>query len=380
MLQRVVQAEFIAIILFQFSKYIGGNNGPAAKDQERQMNAMNHLRRARVKPVRHEHRREQRPDRDAKADGHLLHRAGDGARAAGLFFRHVRIDQRVHAGILERGEHPKNKYLRHDEPDRRACANRREGKGHHAEHHGVENQNAAIAEALQNFSQHELQTQRGGRLRHDEQAGLDRREAKTDLIQQRKQKRNSADAQSREKTTADRRAKSADAKQLQPQQGKLDAPRPHSVSDETNCGHGQQRQQRAAAQRMFAKHFQHICQQPDAQAEQNQSAEIERRRIFLPVIGQMAIDKIKTKQADRQVDEKNQPPMKITDDESAGDRAEHRADQTGNRHEAHCADEFGFWKCPHQCQSSHRHHHRPTETLQNATRHEQMDAVRDATQ
>jgi len=129
---------------------------------------------------------------------------------------------------------------------------------------------------------------------------------------------------------------------------------------------------------MFAENFQHIRQQPDARAEQDQSGEVERMRMRLAIIRQMAQDQIEAEQTHRQVDEKNHPPLKIAHDETAGHRAEHRADQARDGHEAHRADEFGFGKRPHQRQPPHRHHHRAAEPLQDPARHEQMDAVRNA--
>ena len=51
-----------------------------------------------------EERGDQRRGRNAEADGHLLHGASDGAGGAGLFFIDLGIDQRVHAGVLQRRE------------------------------------------------------------------------------------------------------------------------------------------------------------------------------------------------------------------------------------------------------------------------------------
>src|SRR5450756_985786 len=69
-LEGLVQAEGVAVVFFQLAKSEGGKDGPAAQHQKGQMGAVDHLRRGRVKTVRHEQGGEQRGDGDAKADGH----------------------------------------------------------------------------------------------------------------------------------------------------------------------------------------------------------------------------------------------------------------------------------------------------------------------
>ena len=61
------------------------------------MNHPNHFGRARVIPVRNEKRGDQRRRRHAEAQGHLLHCARDGVRAAGLFLSDIGKRQGVHA-------------------------------------------------------------------------------------------------------------------------------------------------------------------------------------------------------------------------------------------------------------------------------------------
>ena len=52
----------------------------------------------------------------------------------------------------------------------------------------------------------------------------------------------------------------------------------------------------------------------------------------------MAIDEIEADETDRNVDEKNEAPVEIADDEAAGDRAEHRSDEAGDGDETHGAN------------------------------------------
>src|ERR1700733_10052572 len=97
--------------------------------------------------------------------------------------------------------------------------------------------------------------------------------------------------------------------------------------------------------------------------------------VQLTIIRQVAADQVKTEQADRQVDEKDDAPVKVAHDEAADDGAKHGADQTGNGYEAHGADEFRFGKGPHERQPAHRHHHGSAEALQDTAGDEQMDVV-----
>src|ERR1700733_10930634 len=70
--------------------------------------------------------------------------------------------------------------------------------------------------------------------------------------------------------------------------------------------------------------------------------------------------------------------MKISDDQSAGDWAEHGADQSGNGNEAHGADEFGFGECAYESEAADGNHHRSAAALQNAACDEQMKIAGDA--
>jgi hypothetical protein len=87
----------------------------------------------------------------------------------------------------------------------------------------------------------------------------------------------------------------------------------------------------------------------------------------------MAIDEIETNEANRNVDEKNEAPMKITHDEAAGDRAEHRSDQTGDGDEAHRTNEFGLRERAHHRQAADGNHHGAAAALQNAAGNQLVD-------
>ena len=183
----------------------------------------------------------------------------------------VGIDQRVHAGILQRAEEPVAECQNHDEPNRRAHSDGREKPDEQPENHGVGNQHGAVAEAAQNARHGHLQAHRGDGLRHHEQAGLNGSEPQAHLIEQRKNERDSADAQAGEETAAHRRAEGANAKQAQREQWKLDLRRVQPVACQQRDGNRQQSQDFGNAQRMFAENLQHIRQQRDAGAKQNEA-------------------------------------------------------------------------------------------------------------
>ncbi len=76
--------------------------------------------------------------------------------------------------------------------------------------------------------------------------------------------------------------------------------------------------------------------------------------MLFAIIRQVQIDQIQTDQADGDVDEEDHPPVKVADDQAAGDGSEHGADQTGDGDEAHRADEFGFGEGPHEREAADR--------------------------
>src|SRR5439155_22187316 len=125
-------------------------------------------------------------------------------------------------------------------------------------------------------------------------------------------------------------------------------------------------------------HFQHIRQQRDTAAEQDESDDIERMGVLLSIVREMPMDQIQTEQANRQVDEKDDSPMKVPNNETAGDGPEHGANQTGYGNEAHGADKLRFGECPHHGEPAHRQHHGAAAALQDAAGDEDVDVARNA--
>ncbi len=126
---------------------------------------------------------------------------------------------------------------------------------------------------------------------------------------------------------------------------------------------------------MFAEDLQHIGQQRDAGAKENEADEIERIRFFA-VIGQMQIDQDQAGEADGKIHEEDDPPVKVSDDEAAGDRSEHWADQTRDGDEAHGADELVLGERAHDGEASDGHHHGASAALQDAAGHQYVDVGR----
>jgi hypothetical protein len=93
---------------------------------------------------------------------------------------------------------------------------------------------------------------------------------------------------------------------------------------------------------VFAEDFEHIGQQRDAGAEEDEADGVERMGLLFAVVGQMQVDHDQADEADGNVEEEDDAPVEVADDEASGDGAEHGSDQRGDGDEAHGADEFGF--------------------------------------
>src|SRR5882672_8218914 len=115
-----------------------------------------------------------------------------------------------------------------------------------------------------------------------------------------------------------------------------------AVGSEQGGGNDQQSHDLARAQAVFAEYFQNVGQERDSGAEQHQADDVERVVALLAVVGQMPIDHVQPAQADRNVDEEDDAPMKIRNDQAAQQRSEHWPDQARNGNEAHGVDELGF--------------------------------------
>ena len=107
-------AHRVTVSFFQFAKNHRGEEGHPAKHEERSVDAVNELRGTGTMAIGNEECSHQRRRSDAEADGHLLHRARNGARAARLFLTDVSVNERVHARILQRRAESVAEHLDHD--------------------------------------------------------------------------------------------------------------------------------------------------------------------------------------------------------------------------------------------------------------------------
>src|SRR6202789_1264039 len=119
---------------------------------------------------------------------------------------------------------------------------------------------------------------------------------------------------------------------------------------------------------MLAEYLQHVRQQCDSGTEEDESDNIEGMCLLFAVVGQMDVDEDQTCQSNGNIEEENEAPVKITDDEAPGDGSEHGSHQGGYGNKAHHAQEIRLGKCSHQSKPAYRDHHRPAATLQDATR------------
>src|SRR6202000_283287 len=101
--------------------------------------------------------------------------------------------------------------------------------------------------------------------------------------------------------------------------------------------------------------------------------DIQRMGVLFAIVRQMEVNHHQTEQPDRDIQEKDHPPVKVAHDKSPGHRSEHGADQAGDGHKTHGPDQLGFGKGTHQGQPADGHHHGSAATLQNSARHQQMN-------
>ena len=120
------------------------------------------------------------------------------------------------------------------------------------------------------------------------------------------------------------------------------------ISREQRQGHSQQPSDFARAQGMFSEYLQHIGEQRDARAEEDEADKIERMGVLFAKVRQMKKDDNQPDHANRDIQEEDDTPVKVADDQSAGDRAEHRRYQCGDGDKAHGAEQFGLGEGSHQ--------------------------------
>src|SRR3984957_3916575 len=137
-------AHVSAIVSLQTVEDKGRDDGQTAQEEKCLVDSMNHLRGIGVRHGHKECRCEPR-QRDAKADRHLLPRGRDRTGATGLLIRDVGIDQRIHAGVLQRREAAVHKCQQDDYPERRVQPDRGKHQNKDPQDNRVRYQNTAVA-------------------------------------------------------------------------------------------------------------------------------------------------------------------------------------------------------------------------------------------
>jgi len=205
-------AHSVTVSFFQFAENDGGQDGHAAQNKKGVVDAVNELLGIGTKAIGQKEGGYERRRCHAETDRHLLHGAGDGTGAARLLLGDFGVDQSVHAGVLQRSEESVGEHFRHDQPHRRALADGCEEQDQQADDQGVRDEHGTVSEGCKNARHRQLEAHGGDGLGHHEKAGLDGRESEAHLIQKRKQKWDTANAEAREKAAADRRAKGSKPK------------------------------------------------------------------------------------------------------------------------------------------------------------------------
>ena len=208
-------AEVSAVSGFKGAKDECRKHGEDTEEEECPVNAADHDAGVQAGRRGNEDGSSEPGDGDSEADGELLRRAGDGTGHAGVLVWDVGIGERVHAGVLERGEGSVTEREQHDEPDGRVSSDGGEEAEEDSNDDGVGDENGAVADAADELDHDHLQAHGGESLRHDQQTGLHRRVPKADLIQQRKKKWDAADSETCEEASADGSAERSDGEKTE---------------------------------------------------------------------------------------------------------------------------------------------------------------------
>ena len=120
----------------------------------------------------------------AEADRHLLHRACDGACAAGVFFRDVGVYKGIHARVLQRCECPVDESLQQDDPNGGSKTDGRKYHQQNAENQSVGDEHAPIPNTAQKPRHDHFHAHGRNCLGHDEQPGFNRSVAQAYLIEE----------------------------------------------------------------------------------------------------------------------------------------------------------------------------------------------------
>src|SRR4051812_5668394 len=94
----------------------------------------------------------------------------------------------------------------------------------------------------------------------------------------------------------------------------------------------------------------------------------------------MFVDHPETDKADWNIQKEYYAPVKIRDDKTAGERAQHRTNQTRDRNCCRGSNQFRSRERPHNGEAADGHHHGSSTPLQDAAGDQEMDVARYATE
>ncbi|CAL4868977.1 hypothetical protein MMA231_03267 [Asticcacaulis sp. MM231] len=149
-----------------------------------------------------------------------------------------------------------------------------------------------------------------------------------------------------------------------------------AVAEDQKQRDGQKPHYAAGAEAMFTEDFQHIGQERHARTEQDEAQHIQRTRGFFAVVRHVETDEQKAQDADRNIDEEDDPPVQVVNDQAADQRPQHRRYQGGHGDEAHGAHQIGLGKGAHHDEPTDGRHHGAAHALQDAAGHQHVNVGR----
>src|SRR5271163_3766043 len=224
----------------------------------------------------------------------------------------------------------------------------------------------------------EFHRHRAGRGGESERARFERRQAETNLQQQRQQERDRADAEPKQKAADDRGHEGLRLQETEVEDRVGVAARVSDVEREQRRPAQHHRDDDRRGRKTAPDHGQSEDEAQQPRPRQSEALEVETRDIALPNVFDELQRQQDAEQADWRIYPENPTPVEIGGDEAAERRPDYRADQRGHGEIGERVDHFGFGDAAQQHQPPDRHHHRPAEALKYAGRDQRRQRRRRA--
>ena len=197
--------------------------------------------------------------------------------------------------------------------------------------------------------------------------GFKRREAESDLQQQRQQERHGADANAENEPADDAGVEGRDVEQLEIEdRARVRTGVPDVGGERKRADRDHRRDQPNRARCRARSVLKPGYEAQEADARQDESLEVEARHGLLAQVVDEPERQQDAENADRHVDPEDPAPMKIGGDEAAERRTRDRADQRRHGEIGHGADEIALRHGAQQHEPPDRHHHRSAQPLEHA--------------